>query len=1001
MKYLPEQIHGSIESVLEERYESVVVEIIDKFIEFFNSVTELREEFPDYDENLMTANVESAKKVSNDINNLIAKHYQKDDSLTYSKLFPGLSDELSSILFELKREVRIEQSNSRFKINSEDIGFKGFVKRIKILTFKTQNVILKPVKTLLPKTKKEKFKTANWKHRIPLRNIGYYFLRDKLIEELSIIYDNTLNNVSKKSVAYWNYDESFDKDYVSNFLRKDGLGPLKSSLPKPESIISELEKIKGELKTKIFNSLTNCEERFNYTYERVGTIELSKLKFNSKKVYAHNSSVEKQFNKFVKDWDNTLYSLGEDWGLNYDLHSIRYSTIGVYFKLKKSLNIKNKIQVFPQFNEISGSLNFILEKLKQPATELQKIERVLAFLRENLQKALLSSVIPNLINTISDLKFPEMIDESVTEVSEQINSIQEKRAFVRTSGYDKKLNQLFISEIYPREIISFKAFPKLADSFKEIKTKTVTKLKEIQSELIHLGNMADFSLESAINAALVEKQEKSEIKTIALEGINISLTKQENLLATFSNLINESLSNVRRLIAEFNDELYNFTRHSNIAEIRSELMREKKKSKVKEVKESFFSSIKNFVPNIFNRIKNYYKEETEVTTEKRKAPVISENRKIVSKEATNPLVKLANNQDKLPYIYRRLFQITPLENERLYISRKAEEDQLETAYRKWLLGGYAPVIVSAEKGSGLTSFLNLFLKRIESKTVFRRINVKPTIFKTEDLLKLFEKIFINEKFLNVDDLINYLNDENNKQVIAIENLQHMYLRNLRGFECLKLLTQIISKTSKNIFWITTCTLYANQLLNKTIKIDDTFGYQIQLRQIPEKMITELIKKRNSISGYNLEFKPDPLIPRKKEFNRLPYKQKQNLLEQDFFNTLNKFAQSNISLALMFWLEAINEIQERNVYVNADFEISSSALNLLSQENLFLIQSLILHDGLRVQDLAKTINYSVDETSQLLQNLQDDNIITKSEDVYMINPILYRRSVNILKTKNLI
>ena len=365
------------------------------------------------------------------------------------------------------------------------------------------------------------------------------------------------------------------------------------------------------------------------------------------------------------------------------------------------------------------------------------------------------------------------------------------------------------------------------------------------------------------------------------------------------------------------------------------------------------------------------------------------------------MTKSANSQDKLPYIYRRLFQITPLENERLYISRKVEEDQLETAYRKWLLGGYAPVIVSAEKGSGLTSFLNLFLKKLEGKTVFRRINVKPTLFKTEDLLKLFEKFFVNEKFLSVEDLINYLNDENNKQVIVVENLQHMYLRNLRGFECLKVFTQIISKTSKNIFWITTCTLYANQLLNKTIKIDDTFGYQIRLRQIPEKMITELIKKRNSISGYNLEFKPDPLIPRKKEFNKLPYKQKQNLLEQDFFNTLNKFAQSNISLALLFWLEAISEIQERNVYVNADFEISSSALNLLSQENLFLIQSLILHDGLRVQDLAKTINYSLDETNQLLQNLEDDNIIIKSEDIYTINPILYRRSVNILKTKNLI
>lgn len=1001
MKYLSEEIRSSIISAVEQRFEKVVVEIIDRFIEFIHSVTELREEFPDYDENLMTANVENAKKVSNDINILIRNQYQKDDSVSFNTLFPDLSDELSNILFELKPEIKVEQLKQRFIISSEDKGFKKFAKRVKILIFKLHHFILKPTKAFLPRDKKQNLKIKYWQHRIPLRNISYYSLRDNLLEELSFIYDETLRTVSTKSVACWNYDESFDKDYIASFLRKNGSGPVKSSSEKPETIINELIKTKDHLKTKILESYNRCEEKFNYNYERVGTIELSRSKFNSRKIYNHITAAESQFNQIVCEWDNTLYSLGEDWGLNYDLHSIRYSTIEVYFKLKKSLNIKNKIQVFPQFNEISGSFNFILEKLNQPATELQKIERVLAFLRENLQKVLLSSVIPNLINTISDLKLPEMIDESIEEINAQINTISEKRAFVKTDVYDKKINQSHIAEVYPREIISFQAFSRLADSFKEIKSKTINKLKEIQSELIHLGNMADFSLESAMNAALVENQNKSDIKAIALEGINISLTKKENLLATFSNLINENLSNIRRLIAEFNDEMYSFTKHSNIVETISQITREKKKTKIKIVKENFSLTAKNFIPRIYKRIKKYFKREYGVYSSKRKQPVISEPGEIVLKEPTESSVKSGEVHDKLPYIYRQLFQISPLENERLYISRKAEEDQIESAYRKWLLGGYTPIIVFSEKGSGMTSFLNLFLKKMEGKSVFRRVNVRPSISTVEDLLILFEKMFVNEKFLNIEDLISFLNDELNKQIIVIENLQHLYLRNLKGFEGLKFLTQIISKTNRNIFWITTCTLYANELLNKTIRLNDVFAHQIRLRQFQDKQITELIKKRNAISGYNLEFKPDPLIPRKKEFNKLPYKQKQDLLEKHFFNTLNKFAQSNISLALLFWLEAIAEIQERNVYVNADFEISSSVLNMLSQENLFLLQSLILHDGLKVQDLAKTINYSLDETSQLLQNLQDDNVIIKSEDVYMINPILYRRSVNILKTKNLI
>jgi hypothetical protein len=500
---------------------------------------------------------------------------------------------------------------------------------------------------------------------------------------------------------------------------------------------------------------------------------------------------------------------------------------------------------------------------------------------------------------------------------------------------------------------------------------------------------------------LIENQNKSDIKAIALEGINISLTKKENLLATFSNLINENLSNIRRLIAEFNDEMYSFTKHSNIDAITSQITREKKKTKVKVVRENFSSTVKNLIPRLYEHIKKYFKREYGVYSDKRKQPLISEPGEIVVKERTGSSVKSGDGTDKLPYIYRQLFQITPLENERLYISRKAEEDQLEAAYRKWLLGGYATVVVFAEKGSGITSFLNLFLKRLEGKTVFRRVIVKPSIYTVEGLLIQFEKMFVNEKFLNIEDLLGFLNEDKNKQVIVIENLQHLYLRNLKGFEGLKLLTQIISKTNKNIFWITSCTLYANELLNKTIRLNDVFAYQIRLRRFQDRQITELIKKRNAISGYNLEFKPDPLIPRKKDFEKLPYKQKQNILEQYFFNTLHKFAQSNISLALLFWLEAIAEIQERNVYVNADFEISSPILNLLSQEKIFVLQALILHDGLFSQDLAKTINYSNDEAKKLLQTLLDDGILVKSEEVYMINPILYRRIVNILKTKNLI
>jgi hypothetical protein len=85
----------------------------------------------------------------------------------------------------------------------------------------------------------------------------------------------------------------------------------------------------------------------------------------------------------------------------------------------------------------------------------------------------------------------------------------------------------------------------------------------------------------------------------------------------------------------------------------------------------------------------------------------------------------------------------------------------------------------------------------------------------------------------------------------------------------------------------------------------------------------------------------------------------------------------------------------------DFEISNTILNYLTPEKVFVLQSLILHDGLSTPDLARTINYSLDETNQLTQILYDDGVLVKNNGVFLINPLLYRQSVTLLKSKNLI
>ena len=1001
MKYLTDEINNQIVSVVEQKFESVITDNIDRFIEFFNSLIDLREAFPDYDENQMIINTKSAKKICDDIIILIDKHYQKDESLSFENLFPELVDELENALLQFESIVEIEQSEKRFRPLTNDKNITRLLKRFKAIVYKAHQFILRTINFVLIKINKKPFALKYWNQKIPLRHVGFYFLRNKLLKHLTLAYEEVIKILSQKSISFWNFDERYDAEYTSNFIKDNNKNPAKVLTENPESIIAELESLKNEIKKIVINSINICREEFHYTCERVGTIEIEKSRFNKKRIDKHLKSVKNDFNQVIREWDNTLYALGEDWELNYDLHSIRYSAVEVFYQFEKSLSVKNKIQIFPQFKEISGALNFILEKLNQSASDLQNLERLFTYSKENLQKVLLSSVIPNLINSLSDLRLREMISDARRAIKNQLRFLVEKRAFVKTTTYERKIKSSEIDEIYPREFISFNTLPKLLAALEKIKENISIELKNIQSELINLGNMADFSLESAISASLKENLSSSDTKRIALDGIKVSQDKQEQLLNSFKSLCENILEDLRSSVAGYCEELNSLTQSSKIIEIRVQLAKAKAKAKVKESRDRLFSTFKNFIPFLFEKIRSYLKKGFGFYYDTRKQFGLTESGESIQSEISDFLSNANSPLEKLPYIYRRLFQLSPLENDRLYISRESEESQLQKAYTNWQNGGFAPVIISGEKGGGITSFLNIALKKLENEITINRLSINSSVCDQQDLLKILADLFVPGKFLGVEELINYLNSEENRQIIVIENLQHMYLRSVKGFNCLKTLTDLISKTSKNIFWITSSTLYANEFLNKTIRLNDIFGYHITLKQLQSNQIIEIIKKRNAISGYNLVYEYDIGITRKKDFEKLTYEEKQSLLEKEFFNSLNKFAQSNISLALLFWLRSIKEIQERKVCINSDLEISNTLLNSLSSEKVFVLQSLVLHDGLRVPDLAKTINHSLTETNQLTQILYDDGVLVKNDGVFLINPLLYRHSITLLKSKNLL
>ena len=604
MKYLSEDINSRIISIVKQNFDDALVNKIERFIEFFNTLIDYREAFPDSDENSMILNTENARKICDTINGQIDVHFQKEENLEFEIVFPDLVKQIDDLLSSLEPLVKVEQSEARFKLLNTDKKFTGLVKRIKILIFKSQQLVIKLINTVLKIGKRKPIESKYWAQNIPLKNVALTHLRNKLLKKLSLIYEDIFKLLSEKSILFWNYDESYDEGYVLNFISVNGSNEVGTSDINAENIISELELLKDEIKQKSLTAIEQCIEEFNADCLKVGTIELSKSRFDSRRIIKDLKDVRNEFTKSIKEWNNTLFALGEDWKLNYDLESIRYSAIEVYYKFLKSLSVKNKVKIYPQFKEISGTLNFVNDKLNQPVINIRDMERLIILSRESLQRVLLSSILPNLINSISDLRLEGMINEVRRTIKNQIRSLAEKRAFVKTATFNSKIKSSEIDEIYPREFISFNILPKFMAALEKIKENISTELKNIQSELINLGNMADFGLESAMTASTKENLSLSDTKGVALDGIKVSQEKQEQLLNSYNSLYEKVLKDLKRSIAGYCKELYNLTQSSKIIEIRVQLA----KAKVKETRDRLFSTVRNLLPVIFERVSVYSKK---------------------------------------------------------------------------------------------------------------------------------------------------------------------------------------------------------------------------------------------------------------------------------------------------------------------------------------------------------------------------------------------------------
>lgn len=936
------------------------------------------------------------------INNLKLSYHKRTFDLLqnqYGKVYKQNFDndlaqfiiEINSYMESVDKNLRRIQEEERFVVKKEDSFRVKFYKRLKIIFYNIYRLPLRTGNVFRKLFGKPVRKEVRWFHNIPLRNLTVLYLRDEMCLNLLPHIEEINKRVSSVFLELWKADEEF------NMLTESNVSEFEINI---ENKIEELDRIPDELADSVERVFIRTSNLYEEAISKAGTIELPSGKLSSKIIDKKHDELNKEYESLYSGWSNTFFALFDDWKLNKELYIFGEKLNNDFHKVSVLTEEKIYKNIIPNFEGIRNFLYEVVNRLNEFSGSSSEAKAALFRERDRIYNKLSENAIPETSDIILEQNIPDVVDWLEYNITKNIKNLSEKRAIVKTSVYTERIKVSEIDYISPNEIITYSSLPSYIKASTGIKSNITQHLNEIQKGLKDIEQIADFNLESALSMFGSEKSAFEDPVDIAVEGINRAITKEEILEKKLKDIEVKINSELRNSVQKINNQIIELTKNENIFEIRLKIARTKTLQRTEELKHKTLHSIKNFFPILLKGIKDIFIYSTKYYTDLRRKFGLAPPHVSISTEISDFLAATENAVSKLPFVYQRLFSIEPLEDERFFEGRNKELTLLNAAYENWVLKKYAPAAIVGEKGSGITTLLNFYFRQIDTSYEIIRTRIDNVIYYEKEFIDFLKKTLKNNSFNNIEEIVKYLNGLVTRQVIVIENIQNLFLKKVNGFNCLKMFFELISKTNQNVFWIVTSTLYAWEYLSKTMNVPDYFGYNIRLEQLTGDQMIDIILKRHRISGYNIYFEePGETLSRKHK--KLSGEEMQVQLKKEYFTELNRFAKSNISLALLYWMRSTKEVTKDTIKIGSVIELDFSFLEVMNPDKFFILYILLLHDGLTEENIVEVYNKLRKEIRLSLLILLDDGVIIKRGDLFIINPLLYRQIVYVLQSKNII
>ncbi len=746
-----------------------------------------------------------------------------------------------------------------------------------------------------------------------------------------------------------------------------------------------------------------------HQWEYAGTILLTNQDFGKMKRHRVRREMDKECSGQMTAWREYLRNNRIEWGKNLELDVLGLQSAGIVFDIMSVLSQKITAQVIPAFEEAKGlvvdALNAFEKRdeddVSSMKTEIHKQNRsTLRILREQL--------LPQMLDTIINAKLENTLKSAVPRIEEFIDKLSDKHTvfqFRDLEGLKPRFNT---------QVISLKELVR-KEGFTPFKLEYEKACKEIHQDIEHttrdiseIDEIVEFNLEAALtvlrsdseNALEKARQEAINGLTRASAQTDAMIEKTENLVRVTGTALLDNVLNFLFKIEELIDS-------EKIIELNLRLMAANTREDFRNFWVRLLEGSTYAVKNTWRLVKEGRELWNRAYHRVTSTLGLSTDIEKVEESLIHFLAVSKNRIAALPFVYQRLFELKPLEDDRFLVGRERELSQIEREFAAWKNGHFTFTAIIGENGSGRATLLNFAEKSIFKNYDVCRFDVNnQTIYEVESLLEILNKTFVkalhNQSFESLEELEEALNAQEKGVVCILKDLQRLFIRTVDGFDCMERFLLFISRTASKVHWVISCTQYSWTYLSRVVDVQNFTRQVVEMDNWNAEQIEEIILRRHRLSGYHLHFTVPASVRSSRKFKKLnSEEERQTYLRKYFFSQLAQLSAGNITAAILFWLRSIKEVSDEQFMVPAKINFDASFLEQLSGEELFTLAAFVQHDQLIASHHAMIFHQDIQESRLILTLMMNKGFLTFEDDHYHIDPILYRPILRNLREQNIV